>query len=177
MIISNTKEHKKEIDSIVSILNALVETYCNKYPDYVDFDSTSFCYYERGKEIELNTADDELLDTLEWVFDEVIPDLLEKPENNAKSLLDKAKDLLYHSQQICFLRLSKYNPKIKSVHLDRYGYRISEDIRNKVDFDYTELIKDGDDWILVDSDGYQYSIFTLSTDTLCILTNLLTERK
>jgi hypothetical protein len=65
--------NKRETDEIVSIINALVEKYCQKYPDEYNFDEQSFGYTD-SKIITANGDDLEL--SLDWVLKDVIPDLL-----------------------------------------------------------------------------------------------------
>ena len=64
----------KTNELIVSILNALVEKYCEKYPDEYEFDNVSFGYDEEGKIMTSNG--DGLKESLEWVLKEVVPDLI-----------------------------------------------------------------------------------------------------
>ena len=63
-----------ETDAIVSILNSIIEKYCNKYPEEYNFDDQGVGYLESGEIISENG--DDLIDTLMWVENEVIPDLL-----------------------------------------------------------------------------------------------------
>jgi hypothetical protein len=65
--------NKRETDEIVSIINALVEKYCQKYPDEYNFDEQSFGYTD-SQIITANGDDLEL--SLDWVLKDVIPDLL-----------------------------------------------------------------------------------------------------
>lgn len=65
--------NKRETDSIVSVLNSLVEAYCQKHPDEYEFDEQSFGY--TNSQI-LTTNGDDLEVALNWVLEDVIPDLL-----------------------------------------------------------------------------------------------------
>ena len=65
--------NKRETDEIVSILNTLVEKYCQKYPDEYNFDEQGFGYTD-SQIITANGDDLEL--SLDWVLKDVIPDLL-----------------------------------------------------------------------------------------------------
>lgn len=65
--------NKKETDEIVSILNTLVEKYCQKYPDEYNLDEQGFGYTD-SQIIAANGDDLEL--SLDWVLKDVIPDLL-----------------------------------------------------------------------------------------------------
>lgn len=65
--------NKRETDEIVSIINALVEKYCQKYPDEYNFDEQSFGYTDS----QIITANgDDIEPSLDWVLKDVIPDLL-----------------------------------------------------------------------------------------------------
>ena len=65
----------KEIDGFVSVVNSLIEQYCAKYPDEYEFDKVSIGY--NPKTFEISTIDGEnLADTLDWVNDTIIPDLV-----------------------------------------------------------------------------------------------------
>lgn len=65
----------KEIDGFVSVVNSLIEQYCAKYPDEYEFDKVSIGY--NTKTFEISTIDGEnLADTLDWVNNTIIPDLL-----------------------------------------------------------------------------------------------------
>ena len=59
---------------VVSILNALVEKYCEKYPDEYEFDAMSFGYDLDGEIITSNG--DGKKGALNWVLKDVIPDLI-----------------------------------------------------------------------------------------------------
>jgi len=63
-----------EADGFVSVVNSLIEAYCEKYPDEYDFDSASIGYTEDGEIIAANG--DDLADVLHWVNSEIIPDLI-----------------------------------------------------------------------------------------------------
>lgn len=63
-----------EADGFVSVVNSLIEAYCEKYPDEYDFDSASIRYAEDGEIIAANG--DDLADVLLWVNSEIIPDLI-----------------------------------------------------------------------------------------------------
>jgi len=65
--------NKRETDEIVSILNTLVEKYCQKYPDEYNLDDQGFGYTD-SQIITANGDDLEL--SLDWVLKDVIPDLL-----------------------------------------------------------------------------------------------------
>ena len=65
-----------ETDGFVSVVNSLIEAYCEKYPDEHDFDSESIGYTDDGEIIAANG--DGLADVLDWVNGEVIPDLISK---------------------------------------------------------------------------------------------------
>lgn len=65
--------NKRETDEIVSILNTLVEKYCQKYPDEYNLDEQGFGYTD-SQIIAANGDDLEL--SLDWVLKDVIPDLL-----------------------------------------------------------------------------------------------------
>ena len=60
----------------VSILNELIERYCDKYPDEYCFDELSVGFGPDGKIKPVDGSD--LNETLEWVLEEVIPDLTGK---------------------------------------------------------------------------------------------------
>lgn len=64
---------QKETDGFVSVVNSLIEKYCKQYPDEYEFDQMSIWYDEDGR-IYCSNGDD-LAETLEWVNEEVIPDL------------------------------------------------------------------------------------------------------
>ena len=65
----------KETDGFVSVVNSLIEQYCAKYPDEYEFDKVSIGYNQ--KTFEISTIDGEnLADTLDWVNNTIIPDLL-----------------------------------------------------------------------------------------------------
>ncbi len=63
-------------EGFVSVVNSLIEAYCEKYPDEHDFDSESIGYTDDGEIIAANG--DDLADVLNWVNSEVIPDLIGK---------------------------------------------------------------------------------------------------
>jgi hypothetical protein len=65
--------NKRETDEIVSIINALVEKYCQKYPDEYNFDEQSFGYTDSQI---ITASGDDLELSLDWVLKDVIPDLL-----------------------------------------------------------------------------------------------------
>ena len=64
----------KETDAFVSVVNSLIEAYCEKYPDEYDFGMCSIGYEDDGFIYAANG--DDLVDVLEWVNSEVIPDLI-----------------------------------------------------------------------------------------------------
>jgi hypothetical protein len=63
-----------EAEGFVSVVNSLIEAYCEKYPDEHDFDSESIGYTDDGEIIAANG--DDLTDVLEWVNSEIVPDLI-----------------------------------------------------------------------------------------------------
>ena len=65
---------QEEADGFVSIVNNLIQAYCDKYPEEHNFDEESIGFTDDG-EIMSDDGDD-LTDTLEWVNSEIIPDLL-----------------------------------------------------------------------------------------------------
>ena len=65
-----------ETDGFVSVVNSLIEAYCEKHSDEHDFDSESIGYTDNGEIISANG--DDLADVLNWVNGEVIPDLIGK---------------------------------------------------------------------------------------------------
>ena len=77
MTIKLTDSNKKAIDSIVSILNIILDQYRAKHSGGSDFDidNLSFGYYVDGKYIKLDSFDGELETNLEWVLKEIIPNL------------------------------------------------------------------------------------------------------
>lgn len=68
------KLNQKEADVVVSVLNALVEKFCEKHPEEFEFDNLSFVYDEKG-EVKTYNGDD-VVESMEWVLNEVIPDVL-----------------------------------------------------------------------------------------------------
>lgn len=70
----NYKLTEQETELVVSIVNTLIEKYCEKYPEEHDFDEESIGYTSEGEIIPANG--DELSDVLDWVHKEIIPDLL-----------------------------------------------------------------------------------------------------
>ena len=67
--------NEKQTELVVSILNSLVEGYCKKYPNEYNFDDQSFGYTD--EEI-MSANGDDLEDSLAWVLEDVIPDLIGK---------------------------------------------------------------------------------------------------
>jgi len=65
-----------EAEGFVSVVNSLIEAYCEKHSDEHDFDSESIGYTDDGEIIAANG--DDLADVLEWVNGEIIPDLIGK---------------------------------------------------------------------------------------------------
>jgi hypothetical protein len=65
-----------EAEGFASVVNSLIEAYCEKYPDEHDFDSESIGLTDDGEIIAANG--DDLADVLEWVNSEIIPDLIGK---------------------------------------------------------------------------------------------------
>ena len=65
-----------EAEGFVSVVNSLIEAYCEKHADEHDFDSESIGYTDDGEIITANG--DDLADVLEWVNGEIIPDLIGK---------------------------------------------------------------------------------------------------
>ena len=65
-----------ETDGFVSVVNSLIEAYCEKHSDEHDFDSESIGCTDNGEIISANG--DDLADVLNWVNGEVIPDLIGK---------------------------------------------------------------------------------------------------
>ena len=63
-----------EAEGFVSVVNSLIEAYCEKYPDDYDFDSASIGCTDDGEIVAANG--DDLADVLEWVNGEIIPDLV-----------------------------------------------------------------------------------------------------
>jgi hypothetical protein len=63
-----------ETEGFVSVVNSLIQAYCEKYPDEYDFDSAGIGYSTEGSIFTANG--DDLADTLEWVNSEIIPDLV-----------------------------------------------------------------------------------------------------
>ena len=63
----------EEIDGFVSVVNSLIERYCEKYPDEYDFDDLSIGFTQSGQIFCVNG--DDIADTLDWVNSEIIPDL------------------------------------------------------------------------------------------------------
>ena len=63
-----------ETEGFVSVVNSLIQAYCDKYPDEYDFDDCGIGYDDDGEIISANG--DDLADVLEWVNGEVIPDLV-----------------------------------------------------------------------------------------------------
>lgn len=57
----------------VSIVNTLIEKYCEKYPDEFCFDDHAIGITENGNVLDANGDDPR--DTLEWVLEEIVPDL------------------------------------------------------------------------------------------------------
>jgi hypothetical protein len=72
----NTRLTPSETEGFVSVINSLIQAYCEKYPDEHDFDSESIGYTDDGEIIAANG--DDLADVLDWVNGEVIPDLIVK---------------------------------------------------------------------------------------------------
>lgn len=70
----NYKLNEQETELVVSIVNTLIEKYCEKYPEEHDFDEESIGYTSEGEIISANG--DDLTDVLDWVHSEIIPDLL-----------------------------------------------------------------------------------------------------
>lgn len=60
---------------LMSIANALIEKYCEKYPDEFNFDEQSLGMLKTGQIVTFNG--DDLKDALEWVLYEIVPDLLQ----------------------------------------------------------------------------------------------------
>ena len=84
----------------VSLVNALIEAYCKKYPD-------EYCLNDHmlGFDIDgniFNSMGDGVEETLEWVIEDVIPDLLWKktPEEGGRKWTDTERlimgDVLRH---------------------------------------------------------------------------------
>ena len=64
------------VELLTSILNELIERYCGKYPDEYCFDELSVGFGEDGKIKPVDGSD--FNETLEWVLEEIIPDLTGK---------------------------------------------------------------------------------------------------
>ena len=65
----------RQKELLVSIINALIEKYCEKYPDEYCFDDQSIGMLKTGQIVTFNG--DDLKDALEWVLFEIVPDLLQ----------------------------------------------------------------------------------------------------
>jgi len=65
-----------EAECFVSVANSLIQAYCEKYPDEYDFDSAGIGYSTNGSIFSANG--DDLVDVLNWINSEVIPDLIGK---------------------------------------------------------------------------------------------------
>jgi hypothetical protein len=74
LFIMAKKLSMKETDLFVSIANNLISAYCEKYPDEFEFETASIGYLNDGTIVSANG--DDLADTLEWVNNEVIPNLI-----------------------------------------------------------------------------------------------------
>lgn len=72
----NFKLDERETEGLVSVVNSLIEAYCEKYPDEYDFADVSVGYTDDGEILGANG--DDFADVLEWVNSEVIPDLIVK---------------------------------------------------------------------------------------------------
>lgn len=64
---------EQEAEGFVSIVNSLIQTYCDKYPDEHDFDMESIGYTDDG---EIFAVNDDLTDVLDWVLNEIIPEMV-----------------------------------------------------------------------------------------------------
>ena len=65
---------EREADGLVSIVNSLIQAYCEKYPEEGDFDELSIGYTSEGEIIAANG--DDLTDVLDWVQSEIVPDMV-----------------------------------------------------------------------------------------------------
>jgi len=61
------------VELLTSILNELIDRYCKKHPDEYCFDELSVGFGEDGKIKPVDGSD--LNDTLDWVLQDIIPDL------------------------------------------------------------------------------------------------------
>ena len=61
------------VSNIVSIANALIEAYCQKYPDEYCYDDHCLGYTESGEILDAQGGSPD--DTFEWILTEIIPDL------------------------------------------------------------------------------------------------------
>ena len=60
--------------ALVSVCNALIEMYCDKYPEEYTFDDVSLGITEDGRIID--GLGDDGLDTIAWILKDIIPDLV-----------------------------------------------------------------------------------------------------
>lgn len=65
---------EQEADGFVSIVNSLIQAYCEKYPEEYDFDECSIGYTSDGEIVAANG--DDLTDVLDWVHSEIVPEMV-----------------------------------------------------------------------------------------------------
>ncbi len=69
----NFRLSEQEAEGFVSIVNSLIQAYCDKYPDEHDFDMESIGYTDDG---EIFAVNDDLTDVLDWVLNGIIPEMV-----------------------------------------------------------------------------------------------------
>ena len=63
----------RQKELLVSIVNALIEKYCEKYPDEYCFDGQGLGMTKSGRILDADGGNP--VPTLKWILDEIIPDL------------------------------------------------------------------------------------------------------
>ena len=66
---------EQEADGFVSIVNSLIQAYCDKYPEEHDFDEESIGYTSEGEIFAANG--DDLDDVLDWVHSVIVPEMVQ----------------------------------------------------------------------------------------------------
>lgn len=66
---------EQEADGFVSIINSLIQAYCEKHPEEHDFDEESIGYTSDGEIVAANG--DDLTDVLDWVHSEIVPEMVQ----------------------------------------------------------------------------------------------------
>ena len=88
-------------------------------------------------------------------------------------MLDKATTLRIE----CLTRLEIHKPKVRSKFGDFYGFRITEHMADELDIDFVEIMYINLRWFLLNKDGYRFTDSVLTTEHLCYLTDLITQKK